>query len=204
MSPIGKTKLYIVEEVEYNSKGNIVSSISYNQFGQKKTSSTFEYKNSKEIEIKSEYNNNKKVKELTVVSTIKNGLVISEEITNNNGLVVDSKQFSYDNNGNLVSIKQCADDDNCDNTVVYDNKYFGGNLSVTYTFNNNGDIAQKDSLVYQLDQNYFERITTDNNGNIYYTTGYKINDDGEIFEEFIKNPDGLISVYYIYEFTYFD
>ena len=203
VSPVGKAKQYIAEEVEYNRNGSVVKKYSYNKFGHLETSSTFEYLNNKEIEIKSEYSNNKLVKELIVTSTIKNGLVIREDIESN-GAVLDSKQFTYDENGNIKSIKQCVDGNNCDNTIEYDNKYDNGNLTVTYTRDNQGNIDQKDSLVYRFDQNYFERITTDNQGNIYYTTGYKIDDDGKIVEEFIKNSDGLISVYYIYEFTYFD
>ena len=50
VSPVGKTKQYIAEEVEYNLKGNVVSRISYDKFGNKKTCSTFEYINNKEID----------------------------------------------------------------------------------------------------------------------------------------------------------
>lgn len=204
VSPINKAKLHKVEEIKYNQNGKVINKFSYNEFGRIESSSSYEYENNKEIETISEYSGDKVVKEITITSILENGLVVREEIKNDDGSVLDSKQFSYDNNGNIISIKSCNDNDDCDNTVKYDNIYDDGNLRVTYTINNNGDISQKDSLVYQLENNYFERITTDNNGNVYYITGYKIDNSGRIVEEIIKNSNGLISKYYIYEFTYFE
>ena len=203
VSPINKDKQHKVEEIKYNQSGKVIKKVNFNEFGRISSSSSYEYKNNKEIEKISEYNGDKVIKEITITSTLENGLVVREEITNNEGAVLDSKQFSYDNNGNVISIKSCNGNDDCDNTIIYDNVYTDGNLSVTYTINNNGDVAQKDSLVYLLEDNYFERITTDNNGNIYYITGYKIDNSGRIVEEIIKEPSGLISRYYIYEFTYY-
>ncbi|MER3329452.1 MAG: hypothetical protein RIF34_07740, partial [Candidatus Kapaibacterium sp.] len=135
---------------------------------------------------------------------IKNGKIVSKITTNKSGDVIDNEKIIYDNNGNVTEIVKCDGEDGCDNSTKYDNQYVNGNLAIRYTYQSDGSIAQKDSIVYSSMENYFEKITSDNKGNIFFTTGYSIDKDGRIKSEILKNSAGSIVEKFIYEYTYYE
>jgi hypothetical protein len=129
---------------------------------------------------------------------------ISQKITlDTSGNVIKSEEMIYDKNGNVIKLL-ITNANGSKNVIEYQNSYTNGTLTSRYTLENNGSVTQRDSIVYNIKDNYFEKITTDNKGLVYYTTGYTVDDKGRVREEVIKDVNGVIIEKYIYEFTYFN
>lgn len=197
-------KISMVSYKVFNSRGDIISKIEYNQNGTLQSKSEFTYKNGNSSEQEIKFSNGDTVGILKHEYELKDGKIVSKITTNRAGEVLDNEQLVYDLNGNLTEIVKCAGLDGCDNRTKFDNQYVNGNLTVRYTFENDGTVTQKDSIVYSERNNYFEKITSDNNGNIFFITGYSIHNDGRIESEVIKNNSGTVLEKFIYEYTYFD
>ena len=196
-------KISIISYKEYNREGKIISEIDYN-INDERTYSKFEYHNNRKVEHEYRINASGDTLAVLVHNYILDDGKVSQKTTETlDGKLINNEQFVYDMNGNITEKKFCADNENCNNTIKYDNVYSDGSLSVRYTFENDGSIAQKDSIVYS-NNNYFEKITSDSQGNIFYITGYDINSQGSVTSETIKNESGQIIEKFIYEFTYFD
>ncbi len=204
VSTVDNHKISKVSYKVFNSKGDIISKIEYNQNGVLQSKSEFSYKNGNSSEQEIRFSNGDTADIFLHEYEIKNGNIVSKKTTNKAGEVLDNEQLIYDINGNLTEIVRCEGTDGCDNRTKFDNQYVNGNLTVRYTFENDGSIAQKDSIVYNVNDNYFEKITSDNNGNIFFITGYSIYNDGRIESEVIKNNSGTIVEKFIYEYTYFE
>lgn len=204
VSTVNDIKISKVSYKTFNSKGDIISKIEYNQNGAIQSSSEFGYKNSIKTEQEIKYSNGDTIGILHHEYGMKNGNIISKVTTDKAGTVVDNEQLIYDNKGNLTEIVRCDGGEGCDDKTIFTNQYVNGNLSVRYTFEGNGTITQKDSIVYSSIENYFEKITSDNKGNVFFITGYSIDKDGRVTSEIIKNNIGSIAEKFIYEYTYFE
>lgn len=189
----------------FDKNGNLISVLNFNRQGIKESSSEFEYKGSKKIEYEILFNNGDTVGTLQHDFIMEKGKVIKRITLDTEGIILNSEEFVYDMNGNLKEKLFCDNNGtNCSNRIIYDNQYVDGSLTSRYTFDINGEVAQKDSLVYSIDQSAFERITSDNNGNIFYTTSYQLDQNGKIISETMRNSKGQIIDKFKYEFTYFD
>ncbi|MFA7326184.1 MAG: hypothetical protein WC121_05930 [Candidatus Kapaibacterium sp.] len=204
VSTIDDHKISKVSYKVFNSRGDIISKVEYNQNGKLQSTSEYSYKdgNSSEQEIK--FSNGDTIGILLHQYVLENGKIVSKKTTNKSGEVLDNEQLKYDINGNITEIVRCEGVDGCDDRTKYDNQYVDGNLTVRYTFESDGSVAQKDSIVYITNDNYFEKITSDNKGNVFFITGYAIDKDGRIKSEIIKNSSGSIVEKFIYEYTYFE
>lgn len=204
VSSVDDTKLNMISVRTFNNKGDVLTIINYDNNGIKESTSEFEYKQGEKLEREFIFANGDTISSLQHLFFIQNGKVIKKTTLDGEGTILNFEKFVYDNNGNVTEKLFSSNDTVTDNRISYDNEYLDGSLTIRYTFNNIGSITQKDSIVYSDDQSYFERITSDNSGNIFYSTGYNLNDNGYITSEVIKNEKGQIVDKFIYEFTYFD
>jgi len=204
VSTVNDNKISKVSYKTFNSNGDIISKIEYNQNGKVQSTSEYSYRNSIRTEHEVRYSNGDTIGILLHEYELVNGRVVSRVTTNKAGDVIDNEQLIYDNNGNVTEIVRCENGDGCDNRTKFDNQYENGNLKVRFTYESDGTVAQKDSIVYSTTENYFEKITTDEKGNVFFTTGYSIDKDGRIKSEVLKNNIGTIVEKFIYEYTYFD
>ncbi|MCB0703253.1 MAG: hypothetical protein R2863_05565 [Candidatus Kapaibacterium sp.] len=204
VSTVNDNKISKVSFKTFNSNGDILSKIEYKQNGIIESTSDFSYNNNIRTEFEVRYSNGDTAGILMHQYEIKDGKVISKITTNKNGDILDNEQLIYDRNGNVTEIVRCDNSNGCDDRTKYGNQYVNGNLAVRYTYENDGSVAQKDSIVYSTNENYFEKFTSDKNGNLFFSTGYKIDKDGKIIEETLKNSSGTIIDKFIYEYTYFD
>lgn len=204
VSTVNDNKISKVSYKTFNAKGDIITKIEYNQNGAIQSTSEFTYRNNTRTEQEIRYSNGDTIGILMHEYELINGKIVSRVTTNKAGDVVDNEQLKYDMNGNVTEIVKCETADGCDNSIKYDNQYENGNLTVRFTYESDGTISQKDSIVYSSTENYFEKITTDNKGNVYLTTGYSIDKDGRIKSEILKNNIGTIVEKFIYEYTYFE
>ncbi len=188
----------------FNSNGDIISKVEYNTNGNVLSTSEFVYRDGTRTEQEVKYSNGDTVSVLMHEYELSKGKIISKVTTNKAGDVLDNEQIMYDVNGNVTEIQKCEGLNGCDDKTIFDNQYVNGNLTVRYTFESDGTIAQKDSIVYSSIENYFEKITSDNKGNIFFRTGYSIDKDGRIKSEVLKNSVGTIVEKFIYEYTYFE
>lgn len=203
VSTVNDNKISKVSYKVFNSKGDIISKVEYNQNGIIQSTSEFAYQNSIKTEQETKFSNGDIVSVLHHEYGLKNGQIVSKLTTDKAGVVLDNEQLIYDNNGNLIEILRCDGGEGCDDKTIFTNQYVNGNLSVRYTSENDGTVTQKDSIVYSQVENYFEKITSDNKGNVFFITGYSIDKDGRIKSEVIKNNSGTIAEKFIYEYTYF-
>ena len=204
VSSVNDSKISKVSYRLFNENADVLSIINFNEDGSKKSSSEFEFKNSKKTEIEVQYSNGDTIGIFIHDFELENGKVVRKTTLDNQGHIVNSEQFVYDLNGNVKERLLCESDENCENKIIYNNEYIDGSLTIRYTYDDAGEISQKDSIVYSSDHSYFEKITTDKAGNVYYSTGYNIDNNGHITSEIIKNNKGQIIDKFIYEFTYFD
>lgn len=204
VSTVNDNKINKVSYKAFNSKGDIVSKIEYNQNGLIQSTSEFEYQSNTRSEKEVRFSNGDTVGLLLHKYELKDGKIVSKVTTNKAGIVLDNEQLIYDNKGNLTEIVRCDGVNGCDDRTKFDNQYVNGNLTVRYTFESDGSVAQKDSIVYSTKENYFEKITSDDKGNVFFITGYSIDKDGRVLVEIIKNSSGTIVEKFNYEYTYFE
>lgn len=204
VSTLDDHKISKVSFKTFNSKGDIISKIEYNQNGILQSTSEFSYLNGNSSEKEVRFSNGDTIGLLLHQYEMKDGKIVSKKTTNKAGDVLDNEQLMYDLNGNITEIVKCDGTNGCDDRIKFDNQYVNGNLTIRYTFESDGSITQKDSIVYNVSNNYFEKITSDNNGNIFFITGYSIHNDGRIESEVIKNNNGSVVEKFIYEYTYFE
>lgn len=204
VSSVDNSKLNIISVKTFNKNGDVLTVVNYDMNGSKESTSEFEYKKGEKIEREFLFSNGDTISSLQHLFFIQNGKVIKKTTLDDEGTILNYEKFLYDKNGNVTEKLFSTNDTVTDNRISYDNEYMDGSLTIRYTFNNIGSVTQKDSIVYSVDQSYFERITSDNSGNIFYSTGYNLNENGLITSEVIKNEKGQIIDKFVYEFTYFD
>lgn len=205
VSYVNDSKISKITCKTFDKNGNLISVINFNKQGVKESSSEFEYEGNTKIEHEILFNNGDTIGTLRHDFILEKGKVIKKTTLDLQGTILNSEEFIYDLNGNLKEKLFCNNNGtNCNNRIIYDNQYVDGSLTSRYTFNNNGEVSQKDSIIFSTDQSSFERITSDNKGNIFYTTSYQLDQNGKIISEILRNSKRQIIDKFKYEFTYFD
>lgn len=203
VSPINNSKISKISFTEYNRKGEIIRETNYNNSGDLKSISEFSFNSGIRVEREVSFSNGDTSSVLVYNYMIENGAVTEKITLDTSGSVLRNEEIEYDNRGNVI--KRLIKTSNGNSKIItYHNSYTNGSLIAQYTFEDGGTVTQKDSIIYGADDNYFEKITTDNKGVVYFTTGYTINDKGNLTSETLKDSKGLIIEKYIYEFTYFE
>jgi hypothetical protein len=203
VSPVNNSKIVKIAFREFNRNGDIVEEMNYDKNGKLKAISEFTFTNGSKTEREISFANGDTSKILIYNYVIVNGRISQKITLDTSGNVIKSEEMIYDKNGNVIKLL-ITNANGSKNVIEYQNSYTNGTLTSRYTLENNGSVTQRDSIVYNIKDNYFEKITTDNKGLVYYTTGYTVDDKGRVREEVIKDVNGVIIEKYIYEFTYFN
>lgn len=204
VSSVNDSKIAKISYKEFNKNGDILSEISFNQNGDLQSTSEFSFKDGIRTEREVTYSNGDTIGVLTFKYELQDGRVTKKTTLDNFGVVIKSEELLYDINGNVKERLVYTNGENNGQIIKYDNNYTNGSLTSRYTLETDGTISQKDSIIYNNNKNIFEKITSDNLGNIFFSTSYTIDDNGNIKSEIIKDSKGAIVEKYIYEFTYFD
>lgn len=203
VSSVNDSKIAKISYKEFNKKGDIITEFEYSEDGKLESTSEFTFKNGIRVEREINYQGSDTIGILVHNYEMKDGKVIKKTTLDDSGMIIKSEELLYDANGNVKELLVYTDGGNSNETIKYDNQYTNGSLTSRYTFDNNGSISQKDSIIYKED-NHFIKITSDSKGNIFFSTSYTIDDKGNIKSEIIKDSKGAIVDKYIYEFTYYE
>lgn len=204
VNPLDNSKIERVRVREFDINGNIIVSESFGISGVITSKSVFTYNTLASREEKTIYDSNGgKLKNVIVEYTYNIDNKVTKKIESDSlGKVLSVQTFAYDEKGNLVK-KLESIDSGIELSTNYDYIYNDlGNL-VERKVIHNGNLANRDSLSYNQNNNSLDIVNLNPVGVIESITKYVYAKNGSVQSETESTPQGKILNKYVYEYVYF-
>jgi hypothetical protein len=132
------------------------------------------------------------------------GKILEKSVSLPDGNILTKQSFNYDLNGNLTQRIVFNSNGNIISQTQFRNSYNpDGNLVEQVSLSPDGKFLTRDSLQYQMNERTVKIISFGVDGSVEHITMVQYNQFGLIIHENEINPQGDVTLQYIYEYEYY-
>jgi hypothetical protein len=203
-----QTSIKIKKETykEFDTKGNLILFIQYGATGKILNKSQYSYTNLQSREEQSFFNLDGNVDSVRIITSTFNtkGKILEKSVSLPDGNILTKQSFNYDLNGNLTQRIVFNSNGNIISQTQFRNSYNpDGNLVEQVSLSPDGKFLTRDSLQYQMNERTVKIISFGADGSVEHITTVQYNQFGLITHQNELNPQGDVTLQYIYEYEYY-